>query len=162
MLTRPSTNMNRNTAHMLTQSEQPDSNKESMTRTEMDAFLNDALLELRQAELVTVNTHWQWSQTELPHHTFVYMHKFTGKLVANGIESLVARKSAFLCTPGTSLELYSDTNHENELYIIHFDLFRVAEKTKERRIYERELGLCNRMDSGPLLWDTANCRTINN
>lgn len=140
MLTHPSTNNNGNTSNTLTQPDHSKRTDESITPTEMDAFLNDALLELRLAELVTVNTHWQWSQTELPHHTFVYMHKFTGKLVANGIESLVTRKSAFLSTPGTSLELFSDADHEIELYIIHFDLFRVAEKTKERRIYERELG----------------------
>ncbi|SEM79833.1 helix-turn-helix domain-containing protein [Paenibacillus sp. OK076] len=140
MLTHPITNNNGSTSHTLTQPDHPKRSDESMSRTEMDAFLNDALLELRQAELVTVNTHWQWSQTELPHHTLVYMHKFTGKLVANGIESLVTRKSAFLSTPGNFLELISDTDQEIELYIIHFDLFRVAEKTKERRIYERELG----------------------
>ncbi|MHA7580256.1 helix-turn-helix domain-containing protein [Paenibacillus vandeheii] len=140
MLIHSSNNPNPSTAHMLTQPDQPKRADESISRTEMSTFLNDALLELHQAELITINTHWQWSQTELPHHTFVYMHKFTGKLVANDIETLVARKSAFLCTPGTSLELFSDADHEIELYIIHFDLFRVAEKTEERRIYERELG----------------------
>ncbi|WP_440116892.1 AraC family transcriptional regulator [Paenibacillus sp. QZ-Y1] len=140
MITNPETDRNKITPQVLNQQTNPNPGTESTTRIEVEAFLNEALLELHHAELVTVNGEWRWHETELAHHTFIYMHKFTGKLIVNGTEFHISRKSAFLCTPGASLELFSDTDHEIELYIIRYDQFRVAEKTKARRIYERELG----------------------
>ncbi|WP_181151041.1 helix-turn-helix domain-containing protein [Paenibacillus sp. PCH8] len=140
MISNPGASQNRIIPNVLNQQPHVNPETESTARTELHAFLNDALLELHHAQLVTGNGEWHWNEPELAHHTFIYMHKFTGKLIVNGTEFQVFRKSAFLCAPDTSLELSSDAGHEMEIYIIHYDLFRVAEKTQSRRIYERELG----------------------
>ncbi|MFS0870789.1 helix-turn-helix domain-containing protein [Paenibacillus xylanilyticus] len=117
-----------------------DHGQEVSQRQGLELFLEDTLLELHQADLIRFDDkEWYWSKPDIAHHTFIYMHKFTGKLMMNGTEHPVNRKSAFLCTPGTALELSSDAGNETELYIISYDLFRAAEKTDERRIYEREL-----------------------
>lgn len=107
--------------------------------TELRPFLNDALLELRQAKHINTRQQLHWHQAKLTHHTFIYMHRFNGILNVNGETSRIIRKSACLLTPGTSLELVSDADHEAELYTIEYDLFRAIEKTEARRIYEREL-----------------------
>ncbi|WP_458460900.1 helix-turn-helix domain-containing protein [Paenibacillus sp.] len=139
MTTVPGTAHNSMTPQSLHEQTNSSQGKESSTRADLDTFLNDILIELHQAEHVTTHGKWCWQASELAHHTFIYMHKFTGQLIMNGTESHVVRKSACLCTPGTSIELIGD-DHEIELYIIHFDLFRATEKTEAKRIYERELG----------------------
>ncbi|WP_145407263.1 helix-turn-helix domain-containing protein [Paenibacillus xylanexedens] len=123
------------------QSSQQDHAIESVLsiQSELQPFLADALLEPGQAERIATHQAWRWNSSSLPHHTFIYMHKFTGTLVADGHSTPVMRKSAFLGKPGMALELVSDSDQEAELYIITYDLFRATEKTNERRIYEREL-----------------------
>ncbi len=106
---------------------------------ELEHFLKHALLELRQAKHINTHQPFQWHKAALTHHTFIYMHRFTGTLNANGELSRIMRKAACLFTPGTSLELVSEADHETEVYIIEYDLFRAIEKTEARRIYEREL-----------------------
>ncbi|WP_164783217.1 AraC family transcriptional regulator [Paenibacillus amylolyticus] len=139
MTTIPGTAHSGMNPHTLHQQTSPNAEKESSTRAGLDAFLNDTLIELRQAEHIITRGKWRWSTAELAHHTFIYMHKFTGQLIMNGIKSHVVRKSACLSLPGTAIELFSDEEHDIELYIIHFDMYRATEKTKARRIYEREL-----------------------
>lgn len=113
--------------------------KEAISPSDLGLFLEDTLLELHQTDLIRFTSkEWTWSKPDIDHHTFIYMHKFTGKLKMNGTEHHVTRKSAFLCNPGTALELFSDAGHETELYIINYDLFRAAEKSETRMIYERE------------------------
>ncbi|CAI6081667.1 HTH-type transcriptional activator RhaS [Paenibacillus sp. JJ-100] len=114
-----------------------------MVRDELHQFLTDTLIELRQAEYINIiNTDrpFQWKSDELLHHTFIYMHRFSGTQMVDGEQARIARKAACLYPPGTQLELVSDADQDTELYILEFDLFRVTEKTALRRIYERELG----------------------
>ena len=112
---------------------------QATARNELHQFLDHALVELRRAEHINTHRHFQWHADELPHHTFIYMHRFTGTQMVDAEPSRVMRKAACLYPPGTCLELVSDADHDAELYILEFDLFRVTEKTEAKRIYEREL-----------------------
>ncbi|MGO4529520.1 helix-turn-helix domain-containing protein [Paenibacillus sp. 2TAF8] len=111
------------------------------SRDELQQFLGHALVELRRAEHINTHGRFQWQTDELPHHTLIYMHRFTGTQIVGADPARVVRKAACLYPPGTRLELVSDADHDTELYILEFDLFRVTEKTEAKRIYERELHL---------------------
>ncbi|MEI2281566.1 AraC family transcriptional regulator [Paenibacillus polysaccharolyticus] len=114
-------------------------NTRATARNELHQFLDHALVELRRAEHVNTQQRFRWLTDELPNHTFIYMHRFTGTQIVDAEPSRVVRKAACLYPPGTRLELVSDVDQDAELYILEFDLFRVTEKTEAKRIYEREL-----------------------
>lgn len=116
------------------------SSKNTAFRAELKQFLDHTLIELRRAVYVNTSSSFHSRSDELPHHTFIYMHRFNGTHIAGTEQTRVVRKAACLYPPGTSLELLSDADHDAELYIVEFDLFRVTEKTEARRIYEREHG----------------------
>lgn len=116
---------------------EPKNSPEPSDRRDLDAFMADALIELRQAVHIANDSGTAWSNPFPERHVFIYLHKFAGKLIVNGVEESVARKSAYLCPPGASLKLIGAPDQEQEVFVLAFDLFRAAEKTDTRRTYER-------------------------
>lgn len=114
------------------------STPEPSDRRDVEAFLANALIELRQAARIANDSGIAWSNPFPERHVFIYLHKFAGKLIVDGAEKSVVRKSAYLCPPAASLKLIGDADQELEVFVLAFDLFRAVEKTEARRTYERE------------------------
>ncbi|MBD0381366.1 helix-turn-helix domain-containing protein [Paenibacillus sedimenti] len=107
---------------------------------DLQGYFQGTLLELVQMDVVTDFTQWPPGIREVTHHTLLFFIKTRGQLLINREQVQIQGKTLCLLLPGTSIELLSIYGNENSIvYHVEFDLFRMAEHTEMRKVFEREL-----------------------
>ncbi|MEI7027738.1 helix-turn-helix domain-containing protein [Paenibacillus sp. y28] len=107
-------------------------------REDRSGFLQGTMLELKDVRLVTGTPGWRWEHQTRTSYTFIMAVKFKGDLLINGAPVPLSGKSALVLPPGMKVEASHPPGQEMKMYRIAFDLFRMTERTAQRRIYERE------------------------
>ncbi|WP_171683865.1 helix-turn-helix domain-containing protein [Paenibacillus planticolens] len=105
-----------------------------------ELYLQGTLLELIKLEIITDLAEWKRTSEEVAHHTLLFFVKTGGQLQINQTEVPLHGKTLCLLLPGMSVQALNLSGNANSLiYQLEFDLFRMAENTQSRKVFEREL-----------------------
>lgn len=107
-------------------------------RKQVHHFLRDTIVEIKQSGKYSYSLASPCTEETVHTFTLLYCTKGKGELIVDGSSSKFARKSLLLLAPQMSFQINHSSQHEQEMYALSFDLYRLAVSEDHRRIYERE------------------------
>jgi len=97
--------------------------------------LHEAMLEWKEAD---AGRELSVSEETLQHHTILWGFEGGGRLLINDIPVKPVRSAVCVLPPGTRIQRADMSRNKAVSRRLAFDLFRPAEWTEERRVYEKE------------------------
>ncbi|WP_187274519.1 helix-turn-helix domain-containing protein [Paenibacillus sp. N3.4] len=111
-----------------------------------EVYLQGTLLELVELDVISNVAEWSLNMPKVRHHTLLFFVKTRGQLQIEQDEvHILGGRTLILLLPGENAETLNLSGNDSSLiYKLEFDLFRIAENTSIRKVYDRELSFPKR------------------